>query len=307
MRERILQSFLQAFQTEGIPKTKGPNLPARVGFSILKGLEAGKQTGSVEGALGAGIAAGLFGPSELRQLYAKNEREILEKKRAKISLIPDEKGQIHKITTDPMTGDILSHEIVKDLKKRSEFTDRPLNLQEQQSFGVPSGTLRSQVSGQVPVAPVQRAKLAELEKAIPIIKELRSGITTIGLADTVLGTSGIGSKLTTQGISPATRAGIYKAKKKAFLAQLSRASGERGVLTDQDIERIQANIPGFYDTKESAENKLATIEKILKEIQLKSEEILIGSPFHEKKPSKKSQNAIKAISDQELLEQLNAE
>lgn len=58
-------------------------------------------------------------------------------------------------------------------------------------------------------------------------------------------------------------AAAYDQTKQAFLSKLSRASGEKGVLTDQDIKRIEKAIPSFYDTPEVASEKLALIRQII--------------------------------------------
>lgn len=304
LRSRILQSFLQPFRKNMGPISGQPDIGflPKVGFSMLKGLEAAQQTTSPEEGLAAGIAAGLFGPTELRSIMAEREQKKQASQRAKISLIPDSAGNIHKVTMDPITGDVLSNEIIKDIKKTTKFDDKLLNLAEQEAYGVEAGTRLSQVKGKVPVAPAQRVKLAELAKAIPILSELRRGIATLDLAESIPTTAFKGPLLASQSLSPASKAGVYNAKKKAFLAQLSRASGERGVLTDQDIARIENNIPGFFDTKESSEEKLASIERVLNEIQAKAESALVGSPFSKGKPRK--ERKIGGLSDKELLLQL---
>ena len=58
-------------------------------------------------------------------------------------------------------------------------------------------------------------------------------------------------------------AASYEATKDAFLSNLARASGEKGVLTDYDIARIRKAIPTFYDTPETAKRNLDTIRQII--------------------------------------------
>jgi hypothetical protein len=58
-------------------------------------------------------------------------------------------------------------------------------------------------------------------------------------------------------------AAAYQNTVEAFMSRLSRASGERGVLTDQDIKRIRKAIPGFYDTSETAAQQWALVEDII--------------------------------------------
>jgi len=61
--------------------------------------------------------------------------------------------------------------------------------------------------------------------------------------------------------SPQARA--YEDAKSAFMSKISRAAGEKGVLTDQDIARIEKAIPNFYDTPETASEKWQLIESIM--------------------------------------------
>ena len=49
----------------------------------------------------------------------------------------------------------------------------------------------------------------------------------------------------------------------AFMSLLSRAAGEKGVLTDQDIKRIKKAVPTFYDTQETAARKWTTIKTVI--------------------------------------------
>lgn len=58
-------------------------------------------------------------------------------------------------------------------------------------------------------------------------------------------------------------AAAYDATKKAFLSKLSRATGEKGVLTDQDIKRIESAIPDFYDTPQTADTKTKLVKQII--------------------------------------------
>jgi len=58
-------------------------------------------------------------------------------------------------------------------------------------------------------------------------------------------------------------AAAYEATKKAFLSKLSRATGEKGVLTDPDIKRIESAIPDFYDTPQTAETKTKLVKQII--------------------------------------------
>ena len=62
-------------------------------------------------------------------------------------------------------------------------------------------------------------------------------------------------------------AATYLGIRKAFLASLSRASGEKGVLTDQDLERILSALPGEGDTMEIAASKIAEFRTLYENIR----------------------------------------
>jgi Holliday junction resolvasome RuvABC DNA-binding subunit len=62
-------------------------------------------------------------------------------------------------------------------------------------------------------------------------------------------------------------AAVYKDTVNAFLSQLTRASGERGVLTTQDVERIKNALPQFSDTKSIAERKLVNLRDLFSAIK----------------------------------------
>ena len=59
---------------------------------------------------------------------------------------------------------------------------------------------------------------------------------------------------------------IYLDERDAFLASLSRASGERGVLTDQDVARVKNALPGPSDTVEVAARKFEIARKLYENI-----------------------------------------
>jgi hypothetical protein len=62
-------------------------------------------------------------------------------------------------------------------------------------------------------------------------------------------------------------AAVYKANREAFLSSISRASGEKGTLTDKDIDRIRKALPTFYDTPEVAEQKWVSFDALLKDLE----------------------------------------
>lgn len=59
----------------------------------------------------------------------------------------------------------------------------------------------------------------------------------------------------------------YDAMASGMLANISRATGERGVLTNQDIDRVKKNIPTTYDTDTVSRRKLANLDELFNQLQ----------------------------------------
>ena len=62
-------------------------------------------------------------------------------------------------------------------------------------------------------------------------------------------------------------AATYLAFKEGILSTLARATGERGVLTNQDVGRARRLIPKLTDTEEVARKKLAQLEELFTDFQ----------------------------------------
>ena len=76
-----------------------------------------------------------------------------------------------------------------------------------------------------------------------------------------------------------TLAAAYEDSKQAFLGVLSRSlGGERGVLTDRDIARIDKMLPGFGDTKAVRDLKIGLIDNLLKTSMEAKNSMLAGKP-----------------------------
>jgi hypothetical protein len=92
------------------------------------------------------------------------------------------------------------------------------------------------------------------------IEQEASNVITAGSAlgalwQRVAGNIGAATKLN-------PNAAVYKDTVNAFLSQLTRASGERGVLTTQDVDRIKNALPAFSDTKAIADRKLQNLRDL---------------------------------------------
>lgn len=68
--------------------------------------------------------------------------------------------------------------------------------------------------------------------------------------------------LQARALLPNSQERLYSETKKAFLSMLTRAAGEKGVLTDVDVARIEKALPSFSDTRAIALQKQAQLRNI---------------------------------------------
>lgn len=118
------------------------------------------------------------------------------------------------------------------------------------------------------LAAQDQAKVDEANAGLHLVDVLQNsfselqgqGVTAsgggIGVAQGLKGS--VGAALQT---NPA--AASYQRSVDAFLSRLSRASGEKGVLTDRDLERIKGAVPDFYTAPAVAERNWQFIREII--------------------------------------------
>jgi hypothetical protein len=116
---------------------------------------------------------------------------------------------------------------------------------------------------------MERLKVSEAKTGLHLLDTLKNEYTKVqeqGLTATGGGLKRLGGiKGTIAGLSQASKeAAAYNNVKKAFLSRLSRASGEKGVLTDKDLERIEHALPNYYDSPDVAQEQWRLIEEIMK-------------------------------------------
>jgi hypothetical protein len=102
--------------------------------------------------------------------------------------------------------------------------------------------------------------LSSLKSTFEQVQEQGLAAETGGIIGRVTGAAKGRAAAITQS-SP--EAATYKDSTDAFMSLLSRGLGEKGVLTDKDIDRVRKAIPGFSDSPETASNKWKQIENIL--------------------------------------------
>lgn len=125
-------------------------------------------------------------------------------------------------------------------------------------------------SGEVLTQKINIERKAALQPARAFLDELKPTVdkifTASGPLERLLKTPGSNVKIWLQTDPDAI---AYQTLTNGFLAKLSRAAGEVGVLTEQDVQRAKALLPVFTpipDTKQVAQRKLTDLNKLLDEI-----------------------------------------
>lgn len=110
----------------------------------------------------------------------------------------------------------------------------------------------------------QQKDITKLGQAENIIQQIEAGLSQAGLSDnlaqgTILGTyrNYIGSRISDE------QAKIYKSQRDGYVANLAKALGEVGTLSDQDVKRAIALIPDLTDTNYTASEKIRRLRELL--------------------------------------------
>lgn len=106
--------------------------------------------------------------------------------------------------------------------------------------------------------------------ATSIVNQIASTGQGLFTAGTIQDAIAMGPVLSAQAAIKGTNANLYKSGVDSLLSILTRAAGEKGVLTSQDVQRIKNAIPMFSwtgaDTAESAKQKLTNLQTLFDEI-----------------------------------------
>lgn len=118
------------------------------------------------------------------------------------------------------------------------------------------------------LTPAENTALVQAQEGLSILSTLKQQYGAVQQEGLTARSPGLGRLGGTSGtiasiLQSSPNAAAYDNVKSAFLSKLSRATGERGVLTDRDLERIASAIPGFYDTPETAVKQWDLIEDII--------------------------------------------
>lgn len=132
--------------------------------------------------------------------------------------------------------------------------------------GMRDAVLAEIVSGGEAIMPQKaRDTISAINAAKVIVNKLSEANASIprgeGMGRFVSGVGNVASLVTQQG--PSAR---YAKDAKGMLSNLSRAMGERGVLTNQDIERVRALVPNLWDSGSFSAQQLDDLNSFLDEL-----------------------------------------
>src|SRR3990167_1573238 len=139
--------------------------------------------------------------------------------------------------------------------------------------GVPANLKTSVVNameqqGVVTLSDTQRNTIDSVDRSISILNQLEGTLSSLGLAESAAGRFTVGAGLNLGALFKTNEnATLYNSQKESLLASLARATGERGVLTDQDVERARKALPSLTDTSSVANGKLEQFKSLMEEFK----------------------------------------
>ncbi len=121
----------------------------------------------------------------------------------------------------------------------------------------PSTSTTDTTGTPVKLTAAQKNTIDSLNKATVIADQIETAVNKLNLANSWLEVPIRYASLSTGALTKSNVDAVaYKSLVTGLLSQLARATGEVGVLTDQDIQRVKSLLPDFNDTKATAKAKL---------------------------------------------------
>lgn len=138
----------------------------------------------------------------------------------------------------------------------------------------------------------QKENLAGLDQVTALVDTIGAMADNLITAPNAMQAALQGTQLTAGAFAKTnTVAASYQDSRQAVLGVISRyLGGERGVLTDRDIFRIDKWLPGFRDTKQIKDMKMGTIRIILGVAQEAQKRKVTGQSFDQSGLKKKIDN-----------------
>lgn len=135
-----------------------------------------------------------------------------------------------------------------------------------------------QQKGLVQLSDTQRNTIDQINRSLGIIDQLTSSLSGLELAEGGFERFTLGPMLELGAMFQTNEdATIFKSRRDSVLATLARATGERGVLTDQDVARAEKALPKLTDTRDVADRKLAEFKSLMEEFQRRAIQTYTGA------------------------------
>ncbi len=118
--------------------------------------------------------------------------------------------------------------------------------------------------GSTVLSPKVRETVNQLSAARGILDQIKALSASVNVAGEGIGRFAEGAKSAARGfLQTNIDDAVYDTTREGFLATISRATGERGVLTDRDALRAKQLLPKRSDSRETAQYKLHQLEQFL--------------------------------------------
>lgn len=125
-------------------------------------------------------------------------------------------------------------------------------------------------------------KLQEAQSSFGGASELVNTIATNGLnliyAETIPQALAQRATLEARALIPGTQEKYFKDTVGSFISLITRAAGEKGVLTTGDVERIRLALPNFSDTRAVAQQKATQLQSVLNSTMQGALSAYLGTP-----------------------------
>ena len=282
-QELAAEQEKQAQQTQiqqalqGVLQTQGP----LAYLQAVKNLQPPAPTGSAEGQAFGQILRTQGLPAALQWLQTQDQEG-----RRRGPLTPDE---IYARTTAeqqarfPGGREETAYVIARGRMMGGQAPEIPLTPTEAGRAGLPMGTTRGDITGQVLTTPTQREKTTELDTGRYMLDSIRQMADELIQADSPGAAVVQGIRLNTGAFAKSNPvAATFADQRQALLGIISRQVGaERGVLTDRDIQRINDALPHFRDTRAIKNRKMAFLTgmfDVSRDARLKAINALVAAP-----------------------------
>ena len=223
---------------------------------------------------GKGLTEGTASPLDIEMARSQEQREGVEK--ARQTGAAGVQAQIEAREDEPVP------------------TSELVNIVDPETFNrYPVGTTRAEVraAGGIVTTPDSLRMLNDLDETKSLLEQMGRMANQIMWAEIPTEAAAQKAQLTwASWVKSDPRVAAYADKKQAFVGVLSRRlGGEKGVLTDRDIKRVDKAAPGFWDTRAIVGIKMLSFELLLAVTEHGTKEAIRG-----KRPDHKFQMAKEA-------------